>query len=141
MTIFNSNFHIAYFLENIIIKKEFTNSQVNLKTSLGAHWYSICLPVQEMQVQSLDQEGPLEKGNGNLFQHSCLGNPWTEKPSGLQSMGSQKSQIRFRDFNNWWLSGKESAFSTGDMGSIPGLGISSGEGNGNSLQYSCLFSN
>ena len=25
-----------------------------------------------------------------------------------------------------------------DTGSIPGLGISSGEGNGNPLQYSCL---
>ena len=27
---------------------------------------------------------------------------------------------------------------TGDMGSIPGSGRSIGEGNGNSLQYSCL---
>ena len=27
---------------------------------------------------------------------------------------------------------------TGDMCSIPGLGISPGEGNGNPLQYSCL---
>ena len=29
-------------------------------------------------------------------------------------------------------------FSAWDVGSIPGLGISSGEGNGNPLQYSCL---
>ena len=28
----------------------------------------------------------------------------------------------------------------GDAGSIPGLGTSPGEGNGNSLQYSCLES-
>ena len=28
--------------------------------------------------------------------------------------------------------------SVGDMGSIPGLGGSPGEGNGNPLQYSCL---
>ena len=34
--------------------------------------------------------------------------------------------------------GKESACNTGDPGSIPGLGRSSGEGNGNPLQYSCL---
>ena len=34
--------------------------------------------------------------------------------------------------------GKESACSTGDLGSIPGLGRSPGEGNGNPLQYSCL---
>ena len=34
--------------------------------------------------------------------------------------------------------GKESTCSTGDLGSIPGLGRSPGEGNGNPLQYSCL---
>ena len=33
---------------------------------------------------------------------------------------------------------KESAFNAGDQGSIPGLGRSPGEGNGNPLQYSCL---
>ena len=35
-------------------------------------------------------------------------------------------------------SGKESACQAGDGSSIPGLGRSSGEGNGNPLQYSCL---
>ena len=34
--------------------------------------------------------------------------------------------------------GKESPCSAGDPGSIPGLGRSPGEGNGNPLQYSCL---
>ena len=34
--------------------------------------------------------------------------------------------------------GKESACSAGDPGSIPGLGRSPGEGNGNPLQYPCL---
>ena len=34
--------------------------------------------------------------------------------------------------------GKESACNAGDQGTIPGLGSSSGEGNGNPLQYSCL---
>ena len=33
---------------------------------------------------------------------------------------------------------KASACNTGDLGSIPGLGRSPGEGNGNPLQYSCL---
>ena len=33
---------------------------------------------------------------------------------------------------------KESACSAGDLGSIPGLGRTPGEGNGNPLQYSCL---
>ena len=34
--------------------------------------------------------------------------------------------------------GKASAYSAGDLGSIPGLGRSPGEENGNPLQYSCL---
>ena len=34
--------------------------------------------------------------------------------------------------------GKESACNEGDPGSIPGLGRSPGEGNGNPFQYSCL---
>ena len=40
-----------------------------------------------------------------------------------------------------FLSGSEvkaSACNVGDLGSIPGLGRSLGEGNGNPLQYSCL---
>ena len=36
--------------------------------------------------------------------------------------------------------GKESACNAGDLGLIPGLGRSPGEGNGNPLQYSCLES-
>ena len=50
--------------------------------------------VQEMQdirVQSLGQEGPLEEG---MAIHSCIlawRIPWTEKPGRLQSMGSQES--------------------------------------------------
>ena len=34
--------------------------------------------------------------------------------------------------------GKESACNAGDLGLIPGLGRSPGEGNGNPLQYFCL---
>ena len=34
--------------------------------------------------------------------------------------------------------GKASAYNAGDLGSIPGLGRSPGEGNGNPLQYCCL---
>ena len=43
---------------------------------------------------------------------------------------------------NWGFPGgsevKASACKGGDLGSIPGLGRSPGEGNGNPLQYSCL---
>ena len=34
--------------------------------------------------------------------------------------------------------GKASAYNAGDPGSVPGLGRTLGEGNGNPLQYSCL---
>ena len=36
------------------------------------------------------------------------------------------------------LDGKTSACNVGDPGSIPGLGRSPGEGNGNPIQYACL---
>ena len=29
----------------------------------------------------------LERGHGNPLQYSCLENPWTEEPGGLQSRG------------------------------------------------------
>ena len=48
--------------------------------------------MQEMWVQSLDWEDPLEK---EMAAHSSIPawrSPWTEKPAVLQSMGSQKSQ-------------------------------------------------
>ena len=34
--------------------------------------------------------------------------------------------------------GKASVYNAGDLGSIPGWGRSTGEGNGNPLQYYCL---
>ena len=37
-----------------------------------------------------------------------------------------------------WFSSKEYAFSEGDVGLIPGLGRSPGEGNGNPIEYSCV---
>ena len=39
---------------------------------------------------------------------------------------------------NMWFSGKELPDNAGDMGLIPGLGRSPGEGTGNPLQYSYL---
>ena len=43
----------------------------------------------------------------------------------------------FQDFPGG-SDGKESACNAGDLGSIPGLGRSPGEGDGYPLQYSCL---
>ena len=43
--------------------------------------------VQETQVQSLGGEDPLEKGMANHSSILAWRIPWTEEPSGLQSMG------------------------------------------------------
>ena len=53
---------------------------------------------QETQVQSLGQEDPLEKGMASHSSIFAQRIPWTEEPGGLQSMGSQKSRTRLRDY-------------------------------------------
>ena len=60
------------------------------------------------------------------------GKQWLEK----QIKDIIKKQ-KIRDFSGG-SDGKVSAYNVGDLGLIPGLGRSSGEGNGNPLQYSCL---
>ena len=46
--------------------------------------------MQETQVQSLGQEDPLEEGMATHSSTLAWRIPWTEEPSGLQSMGSQR---------------------------------------------------
>ena len=47
--------------------------------------------MRETQVRSLGQEDPLEKEMATHSSFLAWEIPWTEEPSGLQSMGSQKS--------------------------------------------------
>ena len=46
--------------------------------------------MQETQVLSLGQEDSLEKGMATHSSILAWRIPWTEKPGGLQSMGSQR---------------------------------------------------
>ena len=48
------------------------------------------------------------------------------------------SLIKLNVWFPWWLSGKESAYNVGDLGSVPESGRSFGEGNDYPLQNSCL---
>ena len=74
--------------------------------------------------------------------------PWTIALQAALSMGFPKQKYwSGLPFPPWFTSNegfpggsadKESACNAGDLGSIPGLGRSPGEGNGNPLQYSCL---
>ena len=47
-------------------------------------------------------------------------------------------ESRLTDFPGGGSDGKASVYSAEDLGSIPGLGRSPGEGNDNPLQYYCL---
>ncbi|KAB0378553.1 hypothetical protein FD755_010131 [Muntiacus reevesi] len=58
---------------------------------------TIRLPRQEMQVQYLGQDDPLEKAVVTHVSILTWRIPWTEEPGGLQSMGSQR--VRY----NWDL--------------------------------------
>ena len=49
--------------------------------------------VWEIQVQSLRQEDPLEKGMATHSSILAWRIPWTEKPGGLQSMGRKESDM------------------------------------------------
>ena len=53
---------------------------------------------------------------------------------------SQKNKGRLSNYQGFpgGSEVKASACNVGDLGSIPGLGRSPGEGNGNPFQYSCL---
>ena len=45
---------------------------------------------QEMQIQSLGREDPLEEGMTAQSTILAWRIPWTEEPGGLQSIGSQR---------------------------------------------------
>ena len=53
--------------------------------------------MQEMQVQFLGQQGPLEKEMATLSSILAWEIPWTEEPGRLQGMGSQESGTRLGD--------------------------------------------
>ena len=88
------------------------------------------------------------EGNGSPLQDSWLGNPTNRSLAGYSPWGLKEPDIteglrlslsitRFHGFP-WWLSGKDSTSQAGGTGSIPRLGRSPAEGNGDPLQYSCL---
>ena len=104
--------------------------------------------MREMQVGSQGWEDVLEK---EMATHSSIlawKIPWMEEPCRLQSMGSQRAGHDWATSLSLLLSslkgfpggsaGKESACNAGDLGSVPGLERSPGEGKHYPLQYSGL---
>ena len=91
------------------------------------------------------------EGNGNPFQYSYLENPMDRRTWQATVRGVAKSQIRLKQHSlhaekahsasQVALVIKNLSANAGDirdLGSIPGLGRSPGEGQHNPLQYPCL---
>ena len=60
------------------------------KSSLVAQTLKRLSAMQEIRVQSLGWEGPLEKEMATHSNILAWKIPWTEEPGGLQSMGLQR---------------------------------------------------
>ena len=56
--------------------------------------------MRETCIRSLDQEDPLEKEMASYLSILAWEIPWIGERGGLQSMGSQKNQIRLSDFHS-----------------------------------------
>lgn len=75
--VFNIYFYLFIWLCRVLLKAHGT---LILLTAYGIFprwlkWFRICLPMQELQIQSLGQGDPREGGGtGNPWQHSCLKN-------------------------------------------------------------------
>ena len=70
--------------------------KVKWQQVIGGSWIGLQLPHQLSGKTSTYQcrrcrFNPWVRKMGNPLQYSCLENPWTEEPGGLQSIGSQKS--------------------------------------------------
>ena len=77
--------------------------QTSLSPSLVAHMVKNLPAMWETQVQSLDQEDPLENGMATHSRVLAWKIPWTEEPGRLQSMRSQ-SWTRLSDFTSLHIS-------------------------------------
>ena len=75
--------------------------------------------------------------DGGTFHLEALERDWLAMEYYDFGFGHVELEVILRGFPGS-LDGKASAYNVGDLGSIPGLGRSPGEGNSNPLQYSCL---
>ena len=72
---------------------------------------------QETRVRSLGREDPLEMGNGNTLQYSCLENPMDRGAWWLQAIESQ-SQARLSTHTAYYT-----ALSKGPLGIFQPIGL------------------
>ena len=90
----------------------------------------------ETWVRSLGWEDPPGEGNSYPLQYSGLENSMDcIVPGVIKSHTTEQLSLSCM---RWVSLVAQSVCNAGDLGLIPGLGRSPGEGNGNLLQYSCL---
>ena len=65
-----------------------------------AQWWRIHLPIQETWVWSLGWEDYQEEGMATHSSILAWKIPWTEEPSGVQSMGSQRVPCNWSDWEH-----------------------------------------
>ena len=129
--------HISYYLHwrYKLLKIAYL---ISVRASLVAQLIKNPPAMRETLVRSLGWEDPLEKGKANHSSILAWRIPWIVCPwDHKESDTTEWLSLHFRGFPSGSVV-KESACNAGDPGSIPGLGRSPGEGNGNPLQYSCL---
>ena len=108
------------------------------------------MSLSELQKLIMDREARHSaEGNGNSLQCSCLENrrdwrAWWAAIYGVSQSRillkrlSSSSSIHEKSGFPCGSADKESACNAEDLGWIPGLGSSPGDGNGNAFQFSCL---
>ena len=106
--------------------------------SLMAQLVKNPLAMWETWVQSLGWEDPLEKGTTYPLQYSGRENSTDCIVHEVTNSQTWLSDFHFHLGFPGVLEAKASACSAGDPGSMPELGRSPGEGNGNPLQSFCL---
>ena len=78
-------------------KKIFRTHEITMGLPWWLKWKRICLQMQEMWVQSLDWEDPLEKEMANHSSILAWEILWTEQVGRLQSVDSQKGWTQLSD--------------------------------------------
>ena len=71
---------MQFFYENVYV----------MGKKLGEYASQVAQWMQEIEIESLRREDPLEEGMATHSSTLAWGIPWTEEPGGLQSVWSQR---------------------------------------------------
>ena len=106
----------------------------------GEAWWAAVHRVTTEQLHFHFSLSCTGEGNGNPLQCSCLENPRDGGAWWAAAFGVAQSRTGLKRLSSSSCGSvvNNTPANAGDSGSVPGLGRSPGEGNGNPLQCSCL---